>query len=81
MIGKGAQIAESDILRRGRLIGDEILEHATDLRPQLGRIVIPDVDLIDQDATRDGIVEAADQFEEGGLAGTVAADDGDRLAG
>ena len=80
-VGDGAEVSQTDVLRRGRLVGHVILKHAADLGAQVGGINVPDVDAVDQDAAVGRIVEPADQLEERGLARAVAADDRDRLSG
>src|SRR5713101_59010 len=73
-------VAEPDVFRRGRLVGDVVLEHRTDLGAELVGVEVLDVDPIDQDPAGVGVVQAADQLEQGRLAGAVPADYGQRLA-
>src|ERR1700694_1743029 len=79
-VGDRAEVSESDVLRGRRLVGDVVLEHATNLAAELRGIDVFYVDAVDQNAAVDGIVEAADQLEERRLPGTIAADNGDRLS-
>ena len=59
---------------------DRLLRHHRDPRADVGRVGLAQVDAVEPDAARLGIVEALGELEEGRLAGARGPDQGQRLA-
>src|ERR1700744_3959830 len=69
-----------DVFTGGHLVSHEILKNYPDLAVQVFQTVFAQVDAVEQDLSFGGIVEAGDQLDDGGLALSILADQGDPLA-
>ena len=72
-------LPEADVLPGGQLVVHEVLEDHPHLPAQVGRVELPQINAIEQDAPLGRVVEAEQQLDECGLAGTVAAHQRHRL--
>ncbi len=67
---------ESDVLPRGHLVLEEVLEDDADVAAQVVQVVLLDRVPVDQDLTGCRLVQPGQQLDQGGLACAVVADDG-----
>src|SRR5579864_6154299 len=72
---------DCNVFARSHLIAHEILEDDADLAIKIFEVILAQVDAIEQDLAFGGIVQASDQFDNGGLALAVFADEGHAFAG
>src|SRR4051794_36053816 len=68
-------IADTDVLAGAELVGRVVLKHHPELLAELLRVVFTDVDAVDQDAAGGGIVEPAEQLDDGRFARAVLANE------
>ena len=80
VVGEVGDVPDADVLADRQLVGGVVLEHHRELAAQFRRVVLPDVDAVDQDLAFVRVVESAEELDDGRLARAVAADEGDRLA-
>ena len=73
--------ADGDVVGRGEVIADEVLEDDADVGAQRDQVVLAQVVAVEQDAALVGVVEPREQLDERGLAGAVLADERQHLAG
>ena len=69
-------VADADVLAHPHLVAREVLEDHPDPLAQGGLVPFPQVATIEQDPALVGVVQAREQLDQGGLAGTVLADQG-----
>ena len=72
--------AHGDVFAGSHLVAHEILKDHADLAIQIVEVVFAKIDPIEQDLSFGGIVESGDQFDDGGFAFAVLADQRDSLA-
>ena len=72
-------LPDADVLAGRDLVGGVVLEHHAELAAQLLRVVLADIEAVDQDLARVRVVEAAQQLDDRRLAGAVASDQRHRL--
>ncbi len=77
----GAESAVADVVQGIGAEQHRILGHQGDRRTQVGRVECGQVEVIDQNPSGLRVVEAQQQLQDGALAGTRGADQGDRFAG
>ena len=76
----GFGIAERDVVAQLAEEQIGVLKHEADAGAQVGRIVLSQIDIVDEDLAVVRIVEAGHQPSDGRLAGTDTSDDADALA-
>src|SRR5205823_10565865 len=76
-----ARVAEADVLAGGELVLDEALEDCRGAGAPGGRVDLPQIDAVDEDAARGRLVETEEEARQGALAGAVLADERQPLAG
>ena len=69
------------VVAQGQLEADEVLEHRGDPAAPAVEVEVAEVDAVDLDGAGLGVVEAAEQLGQRGLARAVLADDGQRRPG
>ena len=79
--GEFLNAANSNVFFEKHVVLHVVLEDDADLSPQVGRGVFAEVDAVEEDAARGGVIKPGDQFDERRLAGTVFADEGEALGG
>ena len=72
-------LSQADVLPGGQLVAHEVLEDHSHPPAQLGRVELPQVNAVEQDAPLRRVVEAEQQLDERGLAGAIAAHQRHRL--
>ena len=73
--------ADGDVLTGGHFEAHEVLEDDADVAVEIFEGVVAEVDAVEEDLAFGGIVEARNEFDDGGFALAVFADEGDALAG
>ena len=73
--------ADGDVFARGHLEAHEVLKDDADVAVEIFEGVLAQVDAVEQDLSFGGIVESGDEFDDGGLALAVLADQRDSFAG
>ena len=81
VIAAGLRVGEGNVVLHRALEEEGVLGHDADLAAQGVKLHLGDIGVVDQDATRQGVIEARQQLGEGGLAGAGLADDGHELTG
>ncbi len=74
-------VARADVLAHEHLIADEVLEDHADALAQGVRVPLLEVQAVEDDAARRGLVEPREQLDERGLAGAVLADEREAVPG
>src|SRR3546814_13821195 len=69
-----------DVVRGAHEVADEVLEDHAGVGAQLVQVVLGQRVAVEQDAAFVGVVQAREQFDQGGLAGAVLADQCQHLA-
>ena len=77
----GLRLAERDVVAQLAEEQVGVLQHKANAGAQIGRVVLADVDAVDQDAALLRLIEAEQQAADRRLARADAADDADALAG
>lgn len=72
--------ADRDVLGDRAGEQERLLRHHHHAPPQLGRAQVAQVDAVEQDAARRGVVEAGQELGQRRLPGARGADHGDRLS-
>src|SRR5262249_33257613 len=70
-----------DVVAQRELEANEVLEHRRHARPPHRDVERAEIDAVDLDRARLGVVEPAEELSERGLTRAVLADDGQRAAG
>ena len=73
--------ADGDVLAGGHLEAHEVLKDDADLAVEIFEGVLAEIDAVEEDLALGGIVEPSDEFDDGGLALAVFADERDAFAG
>lgn len=73
--------AEADVFAGEHIEADVVLENDADFAADFGWGVVAEVDAVEEDLAGGGVVEAGEEFDDGGFSGAVFADEGDFLAG
>src|SRR5690606_23195044 len=76
-----AYVAGPDIFTDAQLVAGEVLEDHPDALAQGGFVPVGQIDAVEQDASAGRRVQPRKQLDQRRLAGTVLADQGQRLAG
>src|SRR5262245_23985917 len=80
LIGR-AQMTKRDVVAQFAEEEIGILQYESDAVPQVRRVVLPDVDVVDQDMALPRLVESDQHAANGGFSGSNSADNADALAG
>ncbi len=76
-VAERREVADGDVLGRREVVAHEVLEHGSEPVAQLTHRHVADVDAVPQDRAAGGVVEPAQQFDQGALARAIAAHEGD----
>src|SRR4029078_11477145 len=73
--------SDGDVLGRGQVVADEVLEDDPDVGEQLVEVVLAQVVSVEEDAALVRVVQAREQLDQGGLSGAVLAHEREHLTG
>lgn len=76
---EGVDVAEADVFLEEHVVTHVVLEDDADLAAQGVDGIVAEIDTVEEDDAVVGIVEAGEEFDEGGFAGAVFADKGEAL--
>lgn len=79
LVQRGVGVAPAEVVEDGAAEQDVLLQDDGDGGAQCGEVVVTHVTTTDEDGALGGVVETADEVDEGGLATAGAADDSDGL--
>src|SRR5690242_11209496 len=74
ILARTLDLADRDILVEAHVVADEILKDDTHRLPHRREVVVAQVATIEQNLSFGGIVQAAEELHESGLAGAVQSD-------
>ena len=80
-LADGFHAPDAHVVRGREVVAEEILKDHADVAAVIRKVVVAQVLAVEQHAALVRIVEAREQFHDGGLAGAVLAHQGDLLAG